>query len=257
MDMEIFSEYLEKDNFLTGIDGRIKLIVALILLAMVLSYKGFLFPLLILTLSLALCLWLRVPLRIVFMRFSEPLFIASIIVVLKLFFAGKDVLFYLCLPTSNFSLFTLAAHRDGLLEGLQIASRILGAVSIVIVTGFLTPFTEFLSALSWMRIPKGFVEILMFAYRYIFVLMEDAMVIYNAQKNRLGYSSIRRGLSSFGALAGSLILRAFENSEQITSSMIQRGYDGGIPAIRHRPFNATEVFISLLVLTVLGVIWRI
>lgn len=255
--MEILSEYLKKDNFLREIDGRIKLIVALVLLAMALSYKGFLFPLLMLGLSLSLCVSLRVPLRVVFMRFSEPLFIASIIVILKLFFAGKDVLFYLCLPTSNFSLFTLAAHRDGLMEGLQIASRILGAVSIVIVTGFITPFTEFLSALSWMKVPKGFVEILMFAYRYIFVLTEDAMVIYNAQKNRLGYSSIRRGLSSFGALTGSLILRAFEKSEQITSSMLQRGYDGGIPAIRHRPFNAAQVLVSFLVLAVLGVIWWI
>lgn len=253
MDMEIFSEYLKRDNFLTKVDVRIKLIVALGLLAMVLSYKGFLFPMLILVLSLALCLWLRVPLRVVFMRFSEPLFIASIIVVLKLLFAGEDILFYLSLPGT----LTLAVHRDGLMEGLQIAFRILGAVSVVVVMGFLTPFTEFISALSWMRIPKGFVEILMFAYRYIFVLMEDALVIYNAQKNRLGYSNIRRGLSSFGILVGSLILRAFEKSEQITSSMIQRGYDGGIPAIRHRPFNATEVLVSLLVLTVLGVIWKI
>lgn len=254
--MEIFSEYLKRDNFLTEIDGRIKLIAALVLLAMVLSYKEFLFPLLILSLSLTICIWLRVPLKVVFMRFSEPLFIASIIVVLKLFFAGKEVLFYLAFPASEFSFFTLSAHRDGLMEGLQIAFRILGAASIVVVMGFITPFTEFISALSWMRVPKGFIEILMFAYRYIFVLMEDAMIIYNAQKNRLGYSSIRRGLSSFGVLAGSLILRVFENSEQLTSSMIQRGYDGGIPAIRHRPFNAMEVLVSLLILTVAGVIWR-
>ncbi len=255
--MEIFSEYLKRDNFLLAVDARIKLLFALGLLAMVLSYKGFFFPLLTVILSLGLCLWLRVPLRIVFMRFSEPLFIASIIVVLKVFFSGKELLFYLPIPYSKFSLFTLVAHRDGLMEGMQIASRILGAVSIVVVMGFLIPFTEFISALSWMRIPKGFVEILLFTYRYIFVLMEDAMVIYNAQKNRLGYSSIRRGLSSFSDLTASLILRAFEKSEQITSSMIQRGYDGGIPAIRHRPFKATEVLVSLLILTVLGVIWRV
>ena len=50
----------------------------------------------------------------------------------------------------------------------------------------------------------------MFAYRYIFVLLDDATVIYSAQKNRLGYSTIRRGLSSFGVLAGSLTLKAFD-----------------------------------------------
>ena len=142
------------------------------------------------------------------------------------------------------------------MEGLLIGSRIIGAVSVVALLGFATPFTEFMAGLSWFRVPRGFIEILMFAYRYIFVLFEDAQVIYQAQKNRLGYSTVRRGLSSFGTLAGTLTIKAFDHSQNTTVAMVQRGYDGDMPMLTHRPFKSTEIFASTLVLLIMGVVWK-
>jgi cobalt/nickel transport system permease protein len=143
------------------------------------------------------------------------------------------------------------------MDGLRIGSRIFGAVSIVAVMGFSTPFTEFIAGLSWLRVPRGFIEILMFAYRYIFVLLEDAIIIFHAQKNRLGYSSIRRGLDSFGTLSGSLMLKALEHSHNITVAMIQRGYDGNIPMLKHKPFKPSEIIASVLFITAMGLVWTI
>lgn len=250
--MELFSEYFKKDHILSKIDARIKLLVALTILAMLLSYKGFALPLLVTSICLFLCIKMKIPLKIFMLRFSEPVFIASIILLLKFFFSGSDVMF-----SANIIGFKISGYKDGLVDGLMIAGRILGAVSIVAVMGFSTPFTEFIAGLSWFRIPKGFIEILLFAYRYIFVLLEDAMVIYSAQKNRLGYSSIRRGLSSFGVLSGSLILKAFEHSHNITTAMIQRGYDGNIPMLKHKPFKPSEIAVSLIFVVAMGFIWKI
>jgi cobalt/nickel transport system permease protein len=89
------------------------------------------------------------------------------------------------------------------------------------------------------------------------VLFEDATVIYIAQKNRLGYSSIKRGLSSFGTLTGSLTLKAFEQSQSITTAMVQRGYDGNIPMLKHKTFKFSEIFVSLLFVTFMGFIWKV
>jgi cobalt/nickel transport system permease protein len=236
---------------LSGIDARVKLIGAFTLLIMVLSYKGFLLPLCITLLCLFLFIKMKIPLRVFILRFSEPVFIISIILILKCLFSGNDVLFSI-----NIMGVMVSGHKDGLMEGLMIACRILGAVSIVAALGFSTPFIELLAGLSWFKVPRGLIEILMFAYRYIFVLLEDAMVIYNAQKNRLGYSNIRRGLSSFGILAGTLTIKAFEHSENITVAMIQRGYDGNIPMLKHRPFKPSEVIVSVLIITAMGVIWK-
>lgn len=250
--MHILTEYSKHENLLTRVDARVKLFAALILLIMVLSYRGFVFPSLVTLSCLFLCIRMKVSFRALVLRFSEPLFIAIMLVLLKCFFSGKDELF-----TANVLGITAVGHKDGLMEGLLIGGRIIGAVSLVALLGFSTPFAEFMAGLSWFRVPKGFIEILMFAYRYIFVLFEDAQVIYQAQKNRLGYSTIRRGLSSFGTLAGALTIKAFDHSQSTTVAMVQRGYDGDMPMLLHRPFKSIEIFASTLVLLIMGVLWTI
>lgn len=250
--MEYLSEDFKKHHLLTGIDARVKFIVAIAVLLMVISYRGFVFPAVIVFLNIGLCMKMRVPFRVLMLRLSEPLVIVLILILLKFLFSGREALF-------SFSLFGLSVvgHKDGLIEGLMIAGRVLGAVSVVTALGFSTPFTELMSGLSWMKVPRGFIEVLMFAYRYIFVLFEDAMVIYNAQKNRLGYSSVRRGLNSFGALTGSLMLKAFDHSQNTTVAMVQRGYDGNIPMLKHKPFKPSEVIVSAVFLAALGGIWTL
>jgi cobalt/nickel transport system permease protein len=250
--MELFSEFLKKEKGLLKIDARIKLLITLTLLGMVLTYRGFFFPLLVALLCLFLCLKMKVPLRVLIFRFSEPMFVALVVLFLKLFFSGENELFSIDLIG-----FKVVAYKEGLIEGIRVGCRIIGAVSIVAVMGFSTPFTEFMASLSWLRVPKSFVEILMFAYRYIFVLLEDAMVIYNAQKNRLGYSNILRGLSSFGVLAGSLTLKAFEQSQNTAVAMIQRGYDGNMPMFKQEPFKPSEIMISILFILAMGFVWKV
>ena len=249
--MELFSEYFKKDHLLSQVDARVKLGVSLFVLVMVLSYKGLAFPLLILGISLCLCIRMNIPFKVFLLRFSEPVFIASVVILIKFLFSGQEAMFSVKMWG-----ITITGHKDGLMDGLQIGSRILGAVSVVALLGFSTPFTEFMAGLSWLKVPKGIIEISLFAYRYIFVLLEDAMVIYNAQKNRLGYSSVKKGLNSFGTLTGSLVIKALEHSQNITTAMIQRGYDGNIPMLKHRPFKLSEIAVSVLLIITLGVVWK-
>ncbi len=250
--MHLLSEHLRKEHALSEVDARLKLIVSAAVLLLVLSHKGFGFPLAVLSLNLLLCIVMRISVKTFALRFSEPFFIAVILVVIKMFFSGRDVLFSIELPW-----FVVTGYRDGLTEGLLVASRIMGAVSVIAALGFTTSFTDLISGLAWFRFPKTLIEILLFTYRYIFMLLEDAMVIYSAQRNRLGYSSIRRGINSFGVLAGSLILKAFEHSQKATVAMVQRGYDGAMPLLQHKPFKTSEIAVSVAVLVVMGVLWKI
>jgi cobalt/nickel transport system permease protein len=106
-------------------------------------------------------------------------------------------------------------------------------------------------------VPRGLIEVALFAWRYLFVLLDDAQVVYSAQKNRLGYAGCRRGLRSFGTLAGALVIKAFDNSQTVTTAMVQRGYDGTMPMLQHRPFRAGQLVAVLLVVTGLGIIWSL
>ena len=250
--MKIFSENLNKENLLSRVDARVKLVVTLMLLAMVLSYKGVMFPLFIAAGSFSLCLMMRIPLRILTVRFVPPMVIALVVLFLKVFLTGSDQGF----SAHVFGL-DITGSREGLAEGLQIMGRIVGGVSLVIALGFATPFLEFMAALSWLRIPKSFIEIMMFAYRYLFVFLEDATTIYSAQKNRLGYSGIKKGLNSFGVLTGSLVLRGFEQSQKTADAMVQRGYTGDIPLLKRKPLRARDLAVAACIVIFGGAVWMI
>lgn len=250
--MECLCGNSKKGSFLFTVDARIKLLVCLACLAMVLTYRGFVFNLFIILACLFCCFVLKIPLKAFASRFSEPLFIIFAIVCLKLFFSGNNVLFHVNVIGIN-----IIGYKDGLREGLFIAGRISSAVSIVALMGLSTPFGEFVSAMAWFKVPRGFTEVLMFAYRYIFVLAEDAAVIYCAQKNRLGFADIRRGLKSFGCLAGSLVLKAFEKSHNITLAMLQRGYDGNLPVRECGPLKLKDVLAAALFIISMSLVRRI
>ncbi len=239
-------------NLLVRLDARIKIFSAVVLLVMTVSCPGFAFPLLTAGLCLGVSLAIGVRPRVLAIRFAEPLAIVLMVLLLKLFCSGHEPLF-------SFRVFgaEIVGHRDGLMEGLLIASRVLGAVSVIALVGFVTPFTEMMAALAWYRVPKGFIDVALFAWRYLFVLLDDAQVVYAAQRNRLGYAGYRRGLRSFGTLAGALVIKAFDNSQTITTAMVQRGYDGTMPLMRHKPFRVAEVAVSLTFLVCMGLLWRV
>jgi cobalt/nickel transport system permease protein len=250
--MNIFSEHFKKEHLLTKTDARVKVVVVFALLMMVLSYKGILLPLLIAAASLLICIRMHIPVRIMLLRFSQPMFIALVVLLLKTFFSGEETLF-----TFNLLGLDITGHKDGLMEGIMIFSRIAGGVSLVIALGFATPFIEFVAALSWLKVPKTFIEIMMFAYRYLFMLLEDANTIYSAQKNRLGYAGIRKGMHSFGVLTGSLVLRGFEQSQKTADAMMQRGYTGDMPLLKGEPLRIAELAVAAVIVLSGGVVWMI
>jgi len=237
---------------LCRVDARVKLLVALSLLLMVVSSRGALFPLLTAAISLGLCLTLKVRIRLLLTRFAEPLFIAVVVFLIKALGAGETPLW-----NYHLSFMEITFYQEGLLEGMRLASRIIGGVAVVAAVGFATTFTELLAALSWFKIPREVTEVALFAWRYLFVLADDAQVIHAAQKNRLGYVGVQRSFRSFGTLAGALVLKAFDASQAMTTSMVQRGYDGNMPLLQHAPLRAGELIPAVLAISLMGLFWAI
>lgn len=218
---------------MAGIDPRIRLLAAILLLALVVSSGNSGFPWLIASICLPLTLACGMEMRTLCLRLLHPIFIATLFLALKIFLGGG--------PTAPVQIggFSLMVHNDGQLEGMRVAARIMGAASVAILFGQAMTFTETMAALAWLRAPRGLVEVSMFAWRSLFMLYDDASVVYTAQKNRLGYCGLRRGLRSFGTMAGMLTIRAFDGSHAMTTAMTQRGYDGTLPLLREtRPTMA-------------------
>lgn len=234
------------------VDARVKLLVAMVLLLMVVSSKSPAFPLLTAGICLAICLSLRLRLRLILTRFAEPLFIAAVVLTLKTISNGDTPLWNL-----HLTLIDITFYKEGFFEGLLLASRIVGGVAVVAAVGFAMTFTELLAALSWFRIPREITEIALFAWRYLFVLADDAQVIHSAQKNRLGYVGVRRSFRSLGTLCGALVIKAFDASHTMTTAMMQRGYDGNMPLLKHRPLKWRELLPAAMLVTLMGVLWAL
>ncbi len=170
---------------------------------------------------LALLLASGAPLKTVLFRVSEPLFFALMLALFQLFLTGGA-------PLARFEVFglNLSPSAQGLDNGLHIMARVFGAVFAVLFLTMTTPVHKLLSAAAKLRMPKALVELSLFAYRYIFVLIDDAVTIYQAQKVRLGYSGAGVSVRSLGTLCGAVFVRAYSRAEAAADSMELRGYEG-------------------------------
>ena len=203
------------------------MLAACLLLILVISSRGSAFPWQVAGICLPVALISGMQPRLLMLRMLHPLFIAAMILALKTFLGGGEHA-----ALVHLGAYSLSGRLEGLHEGLLISSRIMGAVSVAVLLGQVMTFTETMAALAWLRVPRGLVEVSMFAWRALFMLYDDAGVVYTAQKNRLGYCGMRRGLKSFGSMAGMLVIRAFDSSQAMTVAMTQRGYDGSLPLLR-------------------------
>jgi cobalt/nickel transport system permease protein len=224
-----------------AIDPRIRLLAAGLLLTLVVSSSGSAFPWLVAGICLPAARLAGMKPRQLCLRLLQPFFIIAMILALKTFMGSGE-----SFALFQVGKFVLSVHPAGLHDGLLIVSRILGAVSVAVLLGQVMTFTETMAALAWLRVPRGLVDVSLLAWRSLFMLYDDAGVVYTAQKNRLGYCGLRRSLRSFGSMAGMLIIRAFDGSQSMTTAMSQRGYDGTLPQLRGARLSLTQ-FAGLLV----------
>jgi len=125
-----------------------------------------------------------------------------------------------------------------------------GAALILITT---TSFPGICNALDRLRVPRVFVVQLMFLYRFVFVLTEEALRIVRARSIRsLGEKGL--SLKLFVQIMGVLFLRTVDRAERVYWAMCNRGFDGEIRTLRRLRFTGGDtafVLVSVLLVAVL------
>jgi cobalt/nickel transport system permease protein len=88
-------------------------------------------------------------------------------------------------------------------------------------------------------------------YRYIFVFIDQAAVIHNAQVMRLGDAGIKNTLNSHAILSGVLFLRAWEQGERLIVAMDARCYDGKLSLMEYVSKAEPRAIFAVMVYMVL------
>ncbi|MHB8910424.1 MAG: cobalt ECF transporter T component CbiQ [Syntrophales bacterium] len=222
---DLFSDiFTYRDNALTRIDPRAKLLIAFVALIAVVTAERIGLPLAVFAFCLSAVAILRIPAKLVASRLAAPLSIVAVLVVIQTFVTGKTPLF-----AFSFAGWQLTAKAEGFRQGALLGAHVLGAVSVVFLLSIVTPAHRIFQALRWFRISRNWLEIAILMYRYIFVLMDRITDLAAAQKLRLGYTARGRALTSFTALAGATIIHSLEQAKRTHDAMRLRGYRGTMP----------------------------
>ncbi len=233
--------YARRNNWLTRIDVRIKLLYIIALLSINLWSKNIFISLSFLCISFVFLLSIKIPFVHIIRSMLLPISLALLIMIIKGLHEGESA-------WVSFSMmgYTVILKEEGLRSGLHICCKVLGGVSLIILLSLTTTISQLCTGLKWFRVPDTLIELLAFISRYIFLLFEEVATIWTAQKSRLGHVSWKKTVMSFGALGGMLIIRAFERAERTSEAMHARGYQGNSIFMGNLPRWKKKEYLSIL-----------
>lgn len=244
-------------NGLRDISPRIKLILGLSSILVCVFSRSPLAPIVV-ALAMSLAIWrlARIPLVFYMKLMAIPLSFALISALVVAFTYGPGPVLW----SARILSITTSISDQGANLFLLLLARTLGGTASLFFIALTTPVIEIFSVLKSLGLPEVFIELSMLIYRYIFILMDQAMMIHSAQVMRLGHSGLKSSLSSFSMLSSVLFIRAWDQGERLMTAMDSRGYCGRLETMEEnlpsRPQSILAVLIYVAGMAILAYLTR-
>lgn len=147
----------------------------------------------------------------------------------------------------------IAVTQDGLALGLTQTLRTFAGMAALLFVAMTTPMISLFATAARLGVPVVVVDLAMLIYRFIFVLLDEAATVLDAQTSRLAYGRPKGAIRAFSMLAGAVFLRAWLSADELVLAMDARCYDGRLELATDRPplrlshaLGAAAVLASLL-----------
>jgi cobalt/nickel transport system permease protein len=140
----------------------------------------------------------------------------------------------------------------GFLSFFSILVKFVLTVSATLLLIATTSFPGVCHAFRRLGFPSLFVSQLLFLYRYLFVLMEEAMRIIRARDMR-SFGARGTGMKIFVRLVGVLFLRTVDRAERVYDAMLSRGFQGDIPTLTRSRMAAADLAFMAATIAFLGI----
>lgn len=148
-----------------------------------------------------------------------------------------------------FSIGPLRVTDEGLLVLWNAAAKaILGVLSMIIL-GMTTTFSEMVTGLEGLRIPRVFVLTISFMHRYSYLFVEESRRMQRAMTSRDYRGTWLGSVPTLGRMLGALFLRSYIRGERVYVAMVSRGYEGTIHLESDAVFRRSE---ALFLVALLG-----
>lgn len=221
----------EQDTPLHRLDPRIKLLTTLIFILTVVSFQKYeisglaplaLYPVILVALG-------NLPIGYLL---KKMLLVAPFAFFMGIFNPILDREILMRLGTLEIS--------GGWISFASIMIRFTLTVAAALILIALTGMNGICLAMGRLGAPRVFTVQLLFLYRYIFVLTEEAARLVRAQSLR-SFNARGRSMRLFGYMIGQLLLRTLDRAQRIHQAMLCRGFDGEIRVRRPLAVRRTDV----------------
>ncbi|MEB3339129.1 MAG: cobalt ECF transporter T component CbiQ, partial [Leptolyngbyaceae bacterium] len=172
----------------------------------------------------------RLPLSFWSTRIRYPgLFLFGVVALLP-FVSGQTILW-------NWGVLTL--RQEGMMAVVLIVSRFLSIITIGLILFGTTPFLTMVRAMRSLGLPAILADMLLLSYRYLFEIAASLTQMKRSMRLR-GFQSQRKSrwfvpnwqdLNRLASLAGTLLVRSYEQAERIYKAMRLRGYGQQSPSM--------------------------
>jgi cobalt/nickel transport system permease protein len=216
----LIDRYYNLDSFIHRLDPRAKLLGFFILIFSIVLIKDFLACILALIISLIFLFLSKLPLRFTFEQLKYGLMFLLALFFTMLIFGHKPFEMFL---------------------------RAISALILIFIAFATSRFDISIKALNQIGFPNKLTQILMFAYRYIFVFAEEYEKLSMALKMK-GFER-KTNMYTFETIAkliATLFIRSYERAENVYNAMLLRGYTGNPSTITNFKITTMDLmFVTL------------
>lgn len=163
---------------------------------------------------------------------------------------------------------TITISDAGVIRFASIVIRSWLSVQAAILLTATTQFPDLMHALRHLKVPVILISIISFMYRYLFVLVDEAMRLLRAREARSArlVNDGKHGGTIFwrakvtGSMAGQLFVRSFDRSDKVYNAMLARGYRGQLLTMNPHVMTRLDwlfMMFGLLLIAMLQVIGRV
>jgi cobalt/nickel transport system permease protein len=157
----------------------------------------------------------RLPLSFLLARLRLPGYFLLMMAVLLPFLSGQTALFYIG---------PLAVKQEGCLDLLLIWVKFLCILTMGIILFGTTPFLTNVKAMQALGLPFILADMILFSYRYLYDISDKLKTMQTAMKLRGFRRHNLKSLGTLASLAGTILVRSYEQSDRVYKAMILRGY---------------------------------
>lgn len=135
-------------------------------------------------------------------------------------------------------------HGDASRAAAVLGKSYISALAVLFLLAT-TPLHALLRGLELLRVPRFFLMVAQFVYRYLFVLSEQAQHMLQARRCRAPRGTRQPLASAAAGAIGVLFARSYARAERIHQAMLARGFQGHFVLLDQPSLRAADwLFVS-------------